>query len=68
MSRLDTLNMEILWEIAYEVILSHKLDADSDIFTNYIQNLTSYKKRELNSLILECTSEDVKISSEREMT
>ena len=35
-SRLDALNMETLQGIVYEVILLHKLDADSDMFVNYI--------------------------------
>ena len=57
MSRLDALNMEILRGIVYEVISLYELDGNSNIFTNYIRNLISYKRRELNSLILECRDE-----------
>ena len=56
-SRLDALNMEKLQEIVYEVMSSHELDANSNMFTNYIQNLISHKRRELNSLILEYQDE-----------
>ena len=38
----------------YEVTSSYNLDANSDTFTDDIQNLTSHKRSELNSLILEC--------------
>ena len=57
MNRLDALNTETLWGIVYEVMLSYKLDSDSNMFTNYVWNTTSHKKRELNSLILECRDE-----------
>ena len=53
MSRLDTLNMKILQEIVYKVISSYELNGDSDMFTNYIRNLISHKRRDINSLILE---------------
>ena len=53
-SRLDILNTDTLQEIVYEVISSYDLDTDSDIIIDYIRNLTSHKRRELNSLILEC--------------
>ena len=41
----------------HEVMSSYELDTNNDMFTDYIQNLTSYKRRELNSLILECQDE-----------
>ena len=63
--------METLQGIVYEIILPYKLDGNSDIFTNYIRNLISHKRRELNSLILECRDEATirrcRILSEREI-
>ena len=57
MSRLDALNTNTLWRIVYKVMSSYDLDADSNTFIDYIQNLISHKRRELNSLILECQDE-----------
>ena len=52
-SKLDALNTDTLQGIVHKVMSLCNLDANSETFTDYIRNLASHKRRELNSLILE---------------